>query len=368
MFLSFLRSTWAICRKDMRVWFRNRSNFVFTFAPPLILLLLEALGAQAVGHSPVALVRLDNGPAAIQMAQIFHDADVFRLQDVDAQQAKAMLQNLDVVAVVTIPADFSQRVQAHDSSPVDVTINNLDLDFTNDIRRSVPDVITQFYQAQGGSSPIKVTIREQDMRSRDIEFFQYNVLPTIIFMLTISGLVSGGLATAREWESKAIKELLLSPVPRGTIIAGKVLAGFLTTFCFGVLVLILTYVAGWVQPEGVYWITTLLVTALVSLLSAVLGVAVGVMIQHVQPVSPLAINVGMYLFFLAGGVGVLAFEPQVLQNIAAFIPLTYGRHALEMAVFYSSSEQLLRDMLVLVASIIVALGLSVMAMRRGIAS
>jgi hypothetical protein len=40
-------------------------------------------------------------------------------------------------------------------------------------------------------------------------------------------------------------------------------------------------------------------------------------------VSSIAITVAFYLFFLAGGTGVLAFELGWLQNIAAFISLTY---------------------------------------------
>ncbi|MFL5663602.1 MAG: ABC transporter permease [Ktedonobacteraceae bacterium] len=367
MLLTFMENVWTIFRKDVRVWSRHPSNILITFLPPLALLLVGALGSAAVGHSPVALVRLDNGPDGARMVQIFHNADVFRIQDVDAMQAQVLLKNLDVVAVITIPPDFTQRVRAHESSPIDVTINNLNLDFTNDIRRSVPDVITQFYASQGRASLIGVSLREHDLRDRDIELFEYSVLPTIVFLLTISGLVTGGLTTAREWESQTVKELLLSPAMRGAIIIGKVLASFATTFCFGVLVICLGYAAGWVRPEGVYWLSALLVIALLSLLSSGVGIAVGVMIQRVQPLSPIAVNIGMYLFFLAGGVGVLAFEPVVLQNIAAFIPLTYGRHALEMAIFYHSSDQLVRDVVVLCISVLIAVSLGILAMRRGIA-
>jgi len=65
---------------------------------------------------------------------------------------------------------------------------------------------------------------------------------------------------------------------------------------------------------------------------------------------------------------VLAFEPDWLQNIAAFVPLTYGRHALEQAVFYSASDQFALDMTVLALSALAALVLGTLSMRRGIAS
>ncbi len=196
MFLTFFRTVWAILRKDLTVWVRQRSTAAATIIPPLAFLLINALGAAAVGRSPVALVTLDHGPKGIQMQQIFHQADVFRLTDATQQQAQMLLKNLTVVAVITIPADFTQRVEAHQNSPVDVTVNNLNLDFTNDIRRSVPDAITQFYRAQVHSSPIHISVREHDLRARDVEFFQYSVLPTVVLLLTISGLITSGLSAA----------------------------------------------------------------------------------------------------------------------------------------------------------------------------
>jgi len=229
MFLTFIKTAWVILRKDLAIWLHQPANIAATVLPPLAFLLVQALGAAAVGRSPVALVVQDTGPQAVHMANIIHQADVFRNQDAHSQPAQALLKNLSVVAVITIPPDFTQHVAAHETAPIDVTVNNLNLDFTNDIRRSVPDAITQYYQAQDSASPIKITLQEQDLRHRDVQFFQYAVLPTIVLLLMISGLVSGGLSAAREWERRTIKELLLSPATNGAIITGKVLAGFVTT-------------------------------------------------------------------------------------------------------------------------------------------
>jgi ABC-type multidrug transport system permease subunit len=316
----------------------------------------------------VALVVEDSGPQGTSMAQSIRDANVFRLHEVDAVRAQALLKNLDVVAVVTIPAGFSQRVQAHQAATVNVTVNNLNLDFTNDIRRAVPDAITRYYAAQGDLSPVKISMDEHDLRARDIQMFQYSVLPIVVLLLIISGLISGGNAAAREWESATVKELLLSPVPGGAIIAGKVLAGFITSFALGMLVLLAAFGLGWIYPQGIYWLDATLVVGLVALFGASLGVAIGAALRHIMPVIAVSINLSFYLFFLAGGMGVLAFEPVWLQNIAAFVPLTYGDHALQMALFYNSADLLGRDVLVLGLSSLVALVLGAVMVRRGMAN
>ena len=176
------------------------------------------------------------------------------------------------------------------------------------------------------------------------------------------------MATAREWELRTVKEMLLAPIPRAAIIVGKMLAGFATTFLLGALVFSISYALGWTQPQGIYWLITILILALIALFGTGLGVALGAALQRTMSVVGISVNIAFYLFFLAGGVGVLAFEPTLLQNIAAYIPLTYGIHALEQAVFYSSSDLFGRDVLVLGLTVLTALGLGVLSVRRGIAS
>ncbi len=364
---AFVRAVLAIFKKDIRVWLRQPANVAITVLPALALLFVDALSAGAVGRSPVALVTLDQGVRGQQMAQIIHQADLFRVSDATPAQAQALFKNLDVVAIVTIPANFTQALQTHTPAHIEVQINNLNADFTNDIRRAVPDAITQFYQQQSSASPIKVTLREQNLRSQDIQLFQYSAMPLIVLLLVVSGLVSSSLAAAGEWETRTIKELLLSPASSGAIISGKMLTGFVTTLVLGLLVLGVGSLLGWVQPAGVYLLHVLLIMALVALFSAGLGVALGALLQRIQPVSSAAIVLALYLFFLTGGTAVLAFDPGWLQTVATFVPLYYGRHALEMAIFYQSSDQLPRDVAVLAGSALAALGLGTLAMHRGMA-
>ena len=148
---TFFRPLLAVFKKDFIIWLRNPLSIVASLVPILAILVIQGIGSggggagQAVGRNPVALVTLDHGSKGMQMRQILYQSKVFRLTDATPQQAKALMRNLQVVATITIPADFTQRIEAHESTPLDVTINNLNLDFTDDIRRAVPDVITQFF-------------------------------------------------------------------------------------------------------------------------------------------------------------------------------------------------------------------------------
>jgi ABC-2 type transport system permease protein len=362
----FFPSIWTICKKDLRLWLRHPLQILSSLLVPVSYFLVVFLGAQAVGLSPVAVVNQDRGPVGAQLVSAIVEANVFRVNVTSAQRASQLYHDLQVVAVVTIPPDLSQRVQAHEPAPLHVLVNNYNLDLANDVRRAVPDAITTYYQGLLSASPISVTIAEHALRSRNVELYQYSVLPVIVLIVTVNGIITAGMAATSEFERRTIKELLLAPCGGLAIIAGKVLAGFLATFALAMSMLALGAAFNLTRPDGLFWLSSITVIALSSLFSAGLGIAVGTYFQRKQPVSYAATLLAVELFALAGGLGVIFFEPQWLQQIATFDPLTYAIHSLQMAVFYSSFDGFLRDATVLAVVSIAAIALGSLAMRREI--
>jgi ABC-2 type transport system permease protein len=342
----------VIARHDVRIWSRQWRNILAALATPLTYMVVVYLAAAAVGKSPVALVVQDPGPAASQVAQAIQAADVFQVHVADAATARHLYANREAVAIITIPPDFSQQVRASKPAPILVQANNLNADVGNDIRRAVPDAITVYYEHLGSASPLTVTVAEQDLRSQDVSVFQFAMVPMISLLLLINALISSGVATAREWEELSIKELLLAPASRTTLILGKVLAGVVSTFGLGMVLFALGYAFGWTRPQGGYALS--------------MGIAMGTLLHRVQSVTSLSTTLSVWLFFVAGGIGVLQFEPDWLKQVAAFDPLTYGVHAMQMSVFYNSTELFGRDVAILGGAAVVMIGLGWACMRRGI--
>jgi ABC-type multidrug transport system permease subunit len=106
------------------------------------------------------------------------------------------------------------------------------------------------------------------------------------------------------------------------------------------------------------------VAALFALASAGLGAFLGALIRRFQPVIALGVNVSLYLFFLSGGIAVVAFLPQWVQTVAHFTPTYYGVHALQMAIFYQSTDRLGRDVAVLIVTAAITVAAGALALRR----
>src|SRR5712692_6521316 len=353
----------ATVRKDLTVYLRQWKTILTSLVMPATYILVALLGSVAVGRNPVALVIQDQGVVAHQVAQAMVDADVFRVSQVSAQTAKALYDNLEVGAILTIPNGFSQAVAHHQSAPMLVQANNLNLDFMNDVRRSVPDAISLYYGSLGAGSPLNITVDQRNLRSRDVDLFQYDVVPLITLLVTVCGLIASSAGAAREIESLSIKEVLLAPASRLSILIGKVVSGWIATCGMGLLMFALGYALDWTRPEGVFLLTTLLAIALVSLFASVLGITLGCALRRVQSVNVLSTTGSVWLFFLAGGLGIIQFEPVFLRQIAAFDPLTYGTHMLQMSIFYRSFDRVGQDVAVLVGTVLVLFVLCLFAMR-----
>jgi ABC-type multidrug transport system permease subunit len=369
----------AIVRKDIGVWLRQPTAITATILPAIAFMIILYFGAQAVGRNPVALVVQDNGSRAQELVSILNRSDAFKVSLITTKQdeAEQALKHIQVAAVITIPSNFDIAFNARKSDPVTIHINNLNLDFTNDLRRSLPAAISEFYSStQANNSiinnnntninnPIKIHVRETDLRKQDVDLLRFEIVPNMVLLLTTAGIVNAGLATAREWEDSTIKELLLAPISRSSLIAGKIIAGWLTTMLVAAVVLVIGAVTGYLRPDSLlYWLTTIVIIMLIALASVGIGVAIGSAARRFQRVTAVGIPLSIDLFFLSGGITVAAFLPAWLQTVAHFIPTFYGTHALQTSIFYSSIEGLAQDILVLVGTAFATIALAVFSLRR----
>jgi ABC-type multidrug transport system permease subunit len=367
----------AIVRKDIGIWLRQPTAITATILPAIAFMIILYFGAQAVGRNPVALVVQDNGPHAQELVSILNSSDAFKVSLVTSKQdqAEQALKHIQVAAVITIPSNFDAAFNAHKSDPVTIHINNLNLDFTNDLRRSLPAAISEFYSGpqiskghdnnSNTNNPIKIHVKETDLRKQDVDLLRFEIVPNMVLLLTTAGIVNAGLATAREWEESTIKELLLAPISRSSLIAGKLIGGWLTTLLVATLVLVIGAVTGYLRPEGLlYWLTTIIIIMLIALASVGIGVSIGSAARRFQRVTAAGIPLSIDLFFLSGGITVAAFLPSWLQVVAHFIPTFYGTHALQTSIFYSSTEGLAQDILVLAGIAFATIALGIISLRR----
>ncbi len=316
-----LRVIWACMKKDIKTALTERAFTIIGVFLPLNFLILLSLFVIGGGHAPTAVVMNDSGPYAQQLYTAMDHAHSFVLQKTSADQAEQLIQQGHIVAVVTIPADFDTSVRQNAPVQVSVQINNLNTDFTNDIRRAVPLSITTFY-AKAFPDVVTITPFEIDQYAQDTDYIPYLSVSILVIALMVGGLLQAGTASAREWEKETIKELLLSPAPRWAMLFGKMLGAFVLGIASTIIVLlILIFIVG-VHP--VNWGEVLGYSALCLLIFIALGMLLGTLIKQRQPVVALAFGTSIPLFFLSGAFGPIAFNVPVIQVFAQIFPVYYA--------------------------------------------
>jgi ABC-type multidrug transport system permease subunit len=316
-----LRVIWACMKKDVRSTWTERTLIILGSLVPLNFLILLSLLVISGGYAPTVVVMQDTGPYAQQFYTAMSGAHSFLLRKASATEAQQLMQTGRIVAVVTIPPDFDARMQQNQPVQVKVAINNLNTDFTNDIRRAVPLSITSFY-AKAFPHVVTVVPREQDVYLQDTDYIPYLSVSILIIALMLGGSLQAGIGAAREWEKETMKELLLSPASRWTMIVGKMLGAFLIALIAVLIVLVvLIFVIG-VWPA--HWGEVIGFSLLSLIIFIAWGTLLGTLLKSRQPVTVLAIGIAIPLFFLSGAFGPISFDTVAIQVIAQLFPVYYA--------------------------------------------
>ncbi|KLU59982.1 inner membrane transport permease YbhR [Peptococcaceae bacterium CEB3] len=361
---------WALVKKDLAIWSRSVATIVVTIVPALVLLLVLVLGAAAVSGNPVAIVNEDSGGMAahkfVQMAQAYSGFNGAAVMT--AQEATLNYEKLRVAAILTIPADFSAALANGRRPVIEWQVRNFNDDVANDLRRALPDIVDEFVKSgAAGVNPIHINVEEHDLHGTDAGFVAFNLVSILVVLILQSGIVNAGLASVREWESKTVKELLMSPASSLTLIAGKVLAGVITSNAASCIALAFAYLLGVIT--NVSWPLlglSLLMMTLIGVFGSGVGLLLAAVLRKTERVSAVSIIAAFYLFFLAGGLADVAYLPPWLQALARFIPNTYAVSALRDTLLYNSTVGLGKDFVVLGLSSLLALALGVPMLRRGL--
>jgi ABC-2 type transport system permease protein len=252
-----------------------------------------------------------------------------------------------VAAIIVIPSDFDQRAARHDARVI-LKLNNVDIDFSDDIRRSVARSVAELDDSQLGllgelhgptegillPSPYRVAIAERDLRVTNVEFLQYEVVPILIMVVISVGTLSSAMLAARDVERGTARMLLMAPAARAEIVLGKLLGSLGATAAVLGPLLIAGATAGIIAPPLGHWPALLGLLAATTVMASGLGLLIGIAGRRPRLVTMLSLNGAIVLFFLGGGFTTVAFLPDWLQGLSRLVPTSYAIEALRQTLFY----------------------------------
>lgn len=361
--LATLQGMWSLARVDLLLWRRMPWAIASALIPPLGMALMLVVLSLTVTQEPVALVIQSQGAYSRQMAEMLEaDTDAYALKVMSMQQATQALHDQYIAAIITIPPGFDQHVITH-TGRLQLILNNVDIDFSDDIRRSVQRSIGQFDDAALGSqattastsaldssNPYLISIDEHDLRQANVDFLQYQMIPVFILLVLHVGLMGTALLCAQDRQRGTARYLVLAPISDWVFVAGRLLGGFCAS-CLAVIVAGgLCLLFGVLAPPANHWPALAALFVATALSASGMGAILGTFLRGTRNIALAASLLATYCFFLGGGFTTIAFLPQWIQTISAFDPFRYAIDGMRQALFYPDLTGFSTDLGVLIGT------------------
>ena len=189
--------------------------------------------------------------------------------------------------------------------------------------------------------------------------------PGIIAMSILFTAVFSGIEIIWDRQFGFLKETLVAPVSRLSIMIGRTLGGATTAFMQGIIVFLITLAIGF-RPEfnsGLI-IVGLLFMFGISVIFTAFGTAIASLMEDIQGFGLIVNLVVMPTFFLSGALFPLDGSPSAIRFIANINPLTYGVDGLRTTLAGISHFGISIDATVLVAITIVIMSIGAWLFSR----
>ncbi len=181
--------------------------------------------------------------------------------------------------------------------------------------------------------------------------------PGIISMSIIFTAMFSGIEVIADKQFGFLKETLVAPVSRWSIMLGRTFGGATVALAQGLIVFIISLFIGFNPILSPAFILVFVFMILIAVLFTALGTAIGSLLEDMHA-FPLIINfLIMPLFFLSGALFPLNNLPRAIEVVATLNPLSYGVDGIRGALVGQMHFSLLTDFLVLFIFSIVILSL-----------
>jgi ABC-2 type transport system permease protein len=183
------------------------------------------------------------------------------------------------------------------------------------------------------------------------------LIPGIIGMTMLFTSTIAGFSFLWDKEFGFLKEIMVTPVSRLSIVIGRVVGGATISMFQGLVILGLSYFFGFRIPSINAFIITILLMLIISFTFIGLGLIFASRMKDIHGFSLIVNFVVFPIFFLSGAIYPLDEMPSFIKFLTYLDPLTYGVDGLRNVLLGTSQFPLLLDVAVMLGVCVLFLGI-----------
>jgi ABC-2 type transport system permease protein len=343
-----MKAIFASARAEIIQMFRSPIILILTIVQAITFLFLVTLFGLTGSRAPTAIINQDTGKYGKIFIQTLDEAHhSFDLRIMNQETANEAVRSGKIVSIITIPPDFSKSISQGKTIPIQITVDNVDVDMTDDIQRAIPSAIVGFGKKLNFPG-IRVHVVEKDLLSHDTDFIPYLVVSGLgLDAFIISGILSA-MATAYEFESGMIKQLVVSPVSPFFVIMGRILTTNIVSFLAILLTAGIVIFGYGVKP--LFPVELFLSLFTCTIIFGCLGSLLGVLMKRTLPVASLIFALSLPLYIDSGALEPERFDGNLIWYLAHLSPIYSAVGILEHAFhgFQVTPESIFTNFLTLI--------------------
>ncbi len=170
----------------------------------------------------------------------------------------------------------------------------------------------------------------------NITYLQF-FFPGIIGMTILFTSIFSAISIIWDKEFGYMKEILVAPVSRTSIVVGKAVSGSIVSTIQATIVLMLFPLVG-LKLSLLSVLLIILLSFAISFSIASIGILIATFYESFESFSIIMNFIVMPMFFLSGAMYPLRKLPEIFKLIAHFNPLTYGIDALKNVIIKEAGE------------------------------
>lgn len=199
--------------------------------------------------------------------------------------------------------------------------------------------------------------------SKNIDYMNF-LVPGIIGMSLLFTSTFAGLSVLWDREFGFLKEIMVAPVSRVSIVVGRIAGGISTSLLQGISILLVSHLLGFKTKGFFSFVFSTLFMALVSATFVAIGLGIASQMKDIHGFSLIMNFLIFPLFFLSGALYPIQNLPKIVRSLSYIDPLTYGVDGLRGVLVGASHFSLFFDILAISGFSLLAIIISAYLFER----
>jgi ABC-2 type transport system permease protein len=319
--------------KEFRQVFRDRAMLRIIFVAPIIqLLILSFAITTEVKHVKLLLVDLDNSMVSREIIDAFWHTEQFDVvgRTSDLHQIRERMRGWQAQMALVIPPNFSGDLHRHLNPQIGVVADGVDgntagvaLSYARNILMDFgSDYLRQPQNRPSVTGPSLAAMEERMWFNPDLSSQQFVVPAIVVVLLTVLPMMLSGLSLVKEKEIGTLEQLLVTPLKKHQLLAGKLIPFLILSYIELAIVMTVAVVVFKIPMNGSYVLLAAL--ALLYLFSTMgLGIFISTVTSSQQQAMFVSWFFMVFMIMMSGFFIPIENMPSILQKLTHLNPMRY---------------------------------------------